>query len=178
MVSKNSYTGINPKIVTNIQYYAQYLKKCTGFSHKDIEDIEQDLLLDCWPTLAKYNEFEEQYDAFVTQLIKCRAYNLRKKHLCKKRAIDFVNETDDEFCEEEGESFEYDSAVRIDVNEAIAKLPSKLKKICKLIMKYNEVSEVSKQTGIPQQTIYSAIKRLRKDKKFADLKAYLFKREL
>lgn len=178
MASKNSYTGINPKIVTNIRYYAKLLKKDQSFSHEDIEDVEQDLLLDCWPILAKYNEFEEQYDAFVTQLIKSRARNLREKQLCKKRAIDFVDEIDDELCKEGGESFEYDSAVRIDVNETIAKLPSKLKKICKLLMKYNEVSEISKQTGIPQQTIYSAIKRLRKDKKFADLKAHLSKQEL
>lgn len=175
MISKNSYTGINPKIVKRIRHAAKRLKRCLASTHSEIEDVEQELLLDCLPGLQKYNEFEEQYDALITQYIKCRALNLKEKLLRKKRAIDFVDETDLELVKEESESFEYDSAVRIDVREAIEKLSSKEKKICELLMKY-EIGEVSDRTGIPQQTIYSMIRALRKD--FAHLKSYLFKQDL
>ncbi|WP_341820843.1 sigma-70 family RNA polymerase sigma factor [Wolbachia endosymbiont (group A) of Myopa testacea] len=172
MTSKNSYTGIDSRFVKTIRYYAKRLQKCKAFAHEDIEDTEQDLLLDCLPGLKNYNELEEKYDALIAQYIKCRALNLKEKRLRKKRAIDFV---DDELGEEESENFEYDSAVHIDVNETIGKLSPKARKICKLLMKY-EVSEISRKTGIPQQTIYSVIKALRKD--FAHLKLYLFKQNL
>ncbi|WMT83903.1 sigma-70 family RNA polymerase sigma factor [Wolbachia endosymbiont of Listronotus oregonensis] len=171
MTSKNSYTGIDQKIVKNIRHYAKRLRRDKAFVHEEIEDIEQELLLDCLPGLENYNALEERYDALITQYVKCRALNLKEKQLRKKRIIDFVDETDYASGEEEGEDFEYDSAVRIDVNEAIEKLPPKARKICKLLMKY-EVSEISRKTGIPEQTIYSTIKALRKN--FAHLKTYLF----
>lgn len=143
MASKNSYTGINPKVIENIRYYARYLKKNRAFAHEDIEDIEQDLLLECLPGLKSYDELEEQYGAFITQYIKCRALNLKEKQLRKKRIIDFVDETD-YVLEEDDENFEYNSAVRIDVNEAIEKLPPKVREICELLKKY-KVSEISKK---------------------------------
>ncbi len=103
--------------------------------------------------------------------MKCRALNLKEKQLRKKHVIDFIDEADYASGEEEGEDFEYDSAVRIDVNEAIEKLPPKVREICELLKKY-KVSEISRKTGIPEQTIYSTIKALRKN--FAHLKTYLF----
>lgn len=44
MHSKNSYIGINPKVVKQIRHYAKLLKRGKAFAYKDIEDVEQDLL--------------------------------------------------------------------------------------------------------------------------------------
>lgn len=173
MTSKNFYTGINQEFVKAIKYYAKRLQKSKAFAHEDIEDTEQELLLDCLPGLERYNELEDRYGALITQYVKCRALNLKEKRLRKKHSIDFVDDLSNEA--EEGENFEYDSVVRIDVNEAIEKLSPKERKICRLLMKY-EVSEISGKTGIPKQTIYSVIKTLRKN--FAHLKPYLSKRDL
>lgn len=167
MGSKNSYTGINPKVVKNIQYYAKLLKRGKAFAYKDIEDIEQDLLLDCLPGLEGYNELEGH---FIKQYVKCRALNLKEKELCKKRTINFVDET---LYEESDESLEYSSAVRIDVNEAIAKLPRELRKICKLLAENHSICEISRRTGIPKSTLHDTLKKLGEDENFVNLKTYL-----
>uniref|UniRef100_UPI0033403CED sigma-70 family RNA polymerase sigma factor n=1 Tax=Wolbachia endosymbiont (group B) of Pilophorus perplexus TaxID=3066160 RepID=UPI0033403CED len=165
MHSKNSYTGINPKVVKHIRHYAKLLKKGKAFAYKDIEDVEQDLLLDCLPGLEGYNELEGH---FIKQYIKCRALNLKEKELCKKRTINFVDET---LYEESDESLEYSSAVRIDVNEAIAKLPRELRKVCKLLAEGHSICEISRKTGIPKSTLYDMINKLRKE--LSHLKIYL-----
>lgn len=81
MISKNSYTGIDQKIVKNIRHYAKCLRRDKAFVHEEIEDIEQELLLDCLPGLENYNALEERYDALITQYVKCRALNLKEKQL-------------------------------------------------------------------------------------------------
>jgi RNA polymerase sigma-70 factor (ECF subfamily) len=65
MASKNTYTGINPKVVKHLQCQSQRLKMDKVFANEDIEDVEQDLLLDCLPLLKKYDELAENYEAFV-----------------------------------------------------------------------------------------------------------------
>lgn len=172
MASKNSYPGINPKIVQVIQYYARSLKDKKYCIHETIEDIEQELLVECWPELSKYDELDERFDAFVGTLIRSRARNLKKKYLCKKRAIDFVDDTEEELNEKESKSFEYESAVRIDVNEVVAKLPQELKELCELLKHYS-ICEVSKKTGIAKSSIHNKIKKLREHEKFSLLKPYL-----
>ncbi|MBR9984173.1 MAG: sigma-70 family RNA polymerase sigma factor [Wolbachia endosymbiont of Homalodisca vitripennis] len=162
MHSKNSYIGINPKVVKHIRHYSKLLKRGKAFAYKDIEDVEQDLLLDCLPGL---NELEGH---FIKQYVKCRALNLKEKELCKKRTINFVDET---LYEESDESLEYSSAVRIDVNEAIAKLPRELRKICKLLAEDHSICEISRKTGIPKSTLYDTVNKLRKE--FSHLKTYL-----
>ncbi len=172
MASKNSYTGINPKFAEKIKHYAKRLKKKNAFAHWYIEDVEQELLLHCLPGLKKYDERDEQYEAKITQYIKCRSLNLEEREECKKRAIDFVDL--DTLGEEGGESFEHNSAVRIDVNEAITELPSELKEICKLLMEHNcNVNEVSRRTGTPKSTLHDTLKKLGEDENFVNLKTYL-----
>lgn len=124
-----------------------------------------DLLFDCLPGLEGYNELEGH---FIKQYVKCRALNLKEKELCKKRTINFVDEA---LYEESDESLEYSSAVRIDVNEAIAKLPRELRKICKLLAEDHSICEISRRTGIPKSTLYDTINKLRKE--FSHLKTYL-----
>lgn len=171
MASKNSYAGINAIIAKNIKHHAKSIKRSSAFIHEYIEDIEQDLLLDCLPCLAKYDERSEHYKAYVSQLIQSRAANLRKKYLCKKRAIDFV---DSDALGEEDKSFEHNFAARIDVNAAIAKSPSEQQEICKLLMEHNfNISEVSRRMGIPRSTLHDTLKKLGEDKHFTNLKIYL-----
>ncbi|APR98979.1 helix-turn-helix domain-containing protein [Wolbachia endosymbiont of Folsomia candida] len=174
MTSKNSYTGINPKFAEKIKHYAKFLKRKNIFAHWHIKDVEQELSLHCLPGLKKYDERDEQYEAKITQYIKCRSINLEEREECKKRAIDFVDEDDLDALDEESESFEYDCAVRIDVNEAIAKLPSELGEVCKLLMENNfNVNEVSRIASIPKSTLHDTLKKLSEDKNFVNLKIYL-----
>ena len=85
MRSGNNYSGLEPEIVKQLKYHAWRLKQMKCFESQEIEDIEQDLLLEIWPALSKFDRSKSSLATFVDKLLSRRSNNLIHKHMCIKR---------------------------------------------------------------------------------------------
>ena len=77
MKSRNSYSGIDPKVVNLIKFYAKHYKSLTD---QDIEDIEQDLFCEFLSCIDQYDKTKGSLSTFAKQVVKNRINNLVRKH--------------------------------------------------------------------------------------------------
>lgn len=158
-MSKNTHTGIDPKIVSSVRYYVRKLKSNRHFARDEIEDLEQELMVFVF---AKLNIFEPQkstLSTFVSNVLKNKVRNLIKKRKSQKSeyshsifSLDDSIQTSDN-CERLFET--------VDINVFIHnKIPKNLQQTCELLKDFT-VDEIAKMLGKSQSAIYRHVERIR-----------------
>ena len=167
-----------------------------GFKKADLEDLMQELALDLWERLPKYDPGKGAFATFVTRLIERKISNLIR-HRCQairdfRREAGSLNEIHEEPLGDLGElsrslgqeDLDRHKGVetrpeaermdlRLDISMALAGLPPHLKALAKLLSAHS-ISEAARLLGVPRSTLYQkGIAPLRAIFKEKGLEAYL-----
>ncbi|MBU2625031.1 MAG: RNA polymerase subunit sigma-24 [candidate division Zixibacteria bacterium] len=195
MGSKNRYEGINTYAAKIIRYKARRLVGQFGFSEADWEDIEQELTLDLFRRLPKYNPKRAKLNTFIARIvehkiatiIEARMAAMRDYRLCSCSLNDPL-EDEDGHSIERIETIDQDEYLlrigklsrptadlqdlRIDLFNAMERLQPDLRDICEQLLA-NTITETSKVTGVPRGTIYGHMKKIAAIFEDAGLREYL-----
>ncbi|MBC6686505.1 sigma-70 family RNA polymerase sigma factor [Wolbachia pipientis] len=164
MKSRNSYSGIDPKVVNLIKFYAKCYKSLTD---QDIEDIEQDLFCEFLSCIDQYDKTKGSLSTFAKQVVKNRINNLVRKHSRTTPKLE-NNVQQESYC------FEDESILRIDVEQIISKLPKKWQVLCEQL-KHHSIAEVADMNNMSRTTLYNILKKMRS--KFASLYEKKYKKK-
>lgn len=195
MFYRNRYDGIEGYTVWIIRYKARQLVGSTGFNESDIEDLEQEMMFEVFFRLPKYDSKKAKLSTFINRILEHRIATMIKERkalkrdwrLCKLSLNDEVRLKEggtvkridgydiEEYLKRTGRlscSFEEKLDISIDLKILIASLPPDLRILCEGLMTKN-VTEISRDTGIPRGTLYDRIKKLRKLLEDSGLRDYL-----
>jgi RNA polymerase sigma-70 factor, ECF subfamily len=166
-----------------------------GFSETDYEDLVQDMKLDLWRRLSKFDPGKAPRSMFTASVVKhCVATVIEsRKASCRdyRRCRCSLNDplkTPDSKPAERGDMLDQDvtllrtggakrpAAERIDlrndIRTVLAGLPPELRSLCCRLMKRTP-TEVEEDTGIARGTLYESIQKIRRRFEKAKLKEYL-----
>jgi hypothetical protein len=160
-------------IVKRITYQANQLAKHLGLDDDRRDDIEQDMRLELLQAKARFNRARTQWHTFASRVL-----DLYVKHFIRDEMLQRKHEPcplpDDECsCDsDEGDSHvEYreefaftenfdEVALRVDTEEMLSQLPSKLREACELLM-FLSPPEAARVLGIHRNSIYRIIANIR-----------------
>ena len=178
-----------------IQHRARRLVALAGFPPDDIEDIQQDLALDLWERLPKFDPAKATCNTFVTRVVDRKVAKLirrRNSEMRDPRREDFsLNECIDDGeggTIERGQIIAADEADRrlgrqarsdqetvelaLDVEGALKQLPDNLRRLCELL-KTGTISDAARAMGVPRTTLNDWVKKIGKFFEAAGLRDYL-----
>jgi len=171
-----------------IRRKARRLVGVAGLTASDVPDLEQDMKVDLLKRLSKHDPERAPLNAFITRIVNnhiatiIEARNAKSRDYHRHCSLNGqVTANVDENVEMAGlldaeadgrfhraePSHESRVGLAIDVEKAIADLPPDLQDLCRRLMKQN-LTEISKKTGVPRGTLYERRERLRRH--FADRK--------
>ena len=182
---RNSYRGIDPMVIRIARSVANKAIGKAGLTESDLPDLEQELMLAGLKALQYHDPAKGDGAALVKTVVTNRLKAIFKYRLMSKRDYRCCQcSLDQEIEGEDGEDtvalVEYLSASgsfgpptsdelnaynpiirRLDINTAIAHLPSPLRRLCEelKIMTVNEVAEIR---NIPPQALNRHMKKIRK----------------
>lgn len=176
----NRYEGINKYAVKKVRYEARKLVGRVGLTKWDIEDIEQDLFLDLFERLPKYNQYLAQPNTFIALLVEHKVASIVEARKAGRRDYRLCCSINDRIEDEKGEWFKIDTIeqddylrradkisrptaeldISIGIDQTVEKLSPELRELCSRLVTQT-VTEISRETGTPRGTIYESIKRLR-----------------
>ena len=177
----NDYDGIEECVVRATKHKAKELIGKAGLTLYDRDDVEQEIIIDLLTRLSKYNPKRARLITFISCIVDHKAAVIiadqtMEKHdwrLCAYSLNDRVVHEDDGSIEllELHDIGEYRNTTKrtiidfldlsIDLEIVIASLPFELRNLCKRLTIKN-VTEISRDTGIPRTTLYDKIKKLQK----------------
>ena len=188
MDCQNNYEGIDEYAVHLIRFKAKQLVGRVGFTESDRHDLEQELMLDLLRRLPRFNPDRAQRNTFIARVVEHKISTIIEFQEAGMRDYRLCCSLNDRFEDGEGGSIELEEylhrtgklsspeneppSLTINIEEAIKQLPPELRKLCKRLETEN-VSEISRDTGIPRGTIYDSIKKIRAIFEDAGLKDYL-----
>ena len=185
----------DPMVVSIVCTHAARLAGRHGFSFADRDDIRQELFLDCFVRLRRFDSTKSSRRTFVYRVVRHRLRTLHEYHSAACRdyrlCIDSLDSPAPFAIDESitlGDSLStgaYEARIgrqalspwqreelRIDVNKAISTLPCELALIANLLRSLGIV-EVAQELGIPRATLYRRIDSIRKAFELAGLNFYL-----
>lgn len=196
MADSNSYPGIDEYDVMLVQYNARRLIKQPGFCREDQPDIEQELMLELIKRHPTYDRSKASRHTFVARILKRKTTDMIRARLAQKRnsRAETTSLNDSVQVEEDGSREEKWATVNveeylqltgsiglsreeridlgIDIDRMMMRLPEDLRRLCELLTEKN-ISQVSRETGIPRATLYFAIRKIRKLFEEAGMEDYL-----
>jgi RNA polymerase sigma-70 factor (ECF subfamily) len=177
------WASIDPLVLTVVRVEAGRLAGRYGFSLSDRDDIRQELLLDCFVRLRRFNSAKASRRTFLYRLVRhrvatllesqsaaCRDYRLCGESLNGPARFDInasillgdtvsTDDYDARLGRNALSSWER-AELRIDVAAAIAILPPEMAAIARLLTSIGVV-ETAHQLGIPRATLYRRIADIR-----------------
>ncbi|MBF0395743.1 MAG: sigma-70 family RNA polymerase sigma factor [Desulfobacterales bacterium] len=154
--SKYAISLVNFKVWQLITYY--------DFNAFDREDLIQEMLIELFLHLPKFNPKRSKISTFINLIITTKTLRLIKYHKCCGRNYVkpdcYLNEEIEKDIAYENGIIEIEKMNMILANEIdAAKMP---KELCEIYnwLKYDNVADISRKTGIPRRTIYRKIKRI------------------
>jgi len=165
--------GFNSYIKRLVEYKAQGLVGKAGYMRGDVEDIKQEMFLDLLKRMRKFDPAKASLSTFADRVVSRKACDLLRHRQADMR--DWRREAfslDEEVESEEGVTLRHDvigrdeagcrkgghyrhgeevPSVKMDVAEALAGLPSELRRAAELLMRMS-VSEAAREMGIPRGT--------------------------
>jgi len=187
--------GIGDYAETLIRVKARKLARTAASPEVSWEDFAQDMRLDLWHRLSKFDPGKAKFETFVARvvehkvasIIEARQASCRDYRRCRSSLNDPLKAPDGE-PDERGDMIDQDATClrtggasrpadeRVDLGEDIrtvlAGLPPELCGLCRRLMKRTP-TEVERETGIPRGTLYESIQKLRHRFEKARLKEYL-----
>jgi RNA polymerase sigma-70 factor (ECF subfamily) len=175
--------GINDYAAELIRHKARQLVGKAGFSWTDIEDMEQEMTLDLLSRMSNFDPDKATYNTFAARIVE---HKISKLFRHRKREIrDYRREAcslDDPIEDPEGKTIrrahtigqdeadirlgrrtrahEEEAQLRIDVSLVLARLPDDLREVAERL-KVETISKAARSLGIPRNTLYGSVKRLR-----------------
>ena len=195
MEFRNRYDGIEDYAVRIIKHKARQLIGSRGFVESDRDDLEQEMMLDLLHRLPKYDSNKAQRNTFVARIVEHKVSIIIEERSAGKRdwrlctasmndKLDFGESGSverlevydmDEYLRQTGQLSRPSSErmeLSIDLRSTISSLPPELSDLCERLQTMN-VSEISRDTGIPRGTLYDRIKELRSLFEDRGLREYL-----
>ena len=182
-----------------IKHKAKRLIGRAGFVRSDQEDLEQELRLDLWHRLSRFDPDKAPRGMFTTCVVKHRIASIiesrkapcRDYRRCQCSLNDPLESESGDVSAERGDMLDPDATrlptgganrpaeervdLRQDIRTVLAGLPPELRGLCHRLMKRTP-TEVERETGIPRGTLYESIEVLRRRFEKANLREYLQKR--
>ena len=177
-----------------IKHKARRLVGKAGLTISDVPDLEQDMKLDLWRRLSKFDPAKAQRNTFIARVVEhCVATILeaRKAQMRDYRRQCSLNdplENPDGKPAERGDTMDQNTDRRrtgfpalsaedrvdlaIDIAAAVSNLPLELRDLCQRLMTETP-TEVSRETDTAPGTLYDARRKLRHRFEKARLKEYL-----
>lgn len=195
MGSPNRYDGIDPDVVRIIRHKAKTLVGNYGFLEADRQDLEQELTLDVFRRLPRFDPTRAQLATFVTRLVDHRIANIIEERTAQKRDYRLCRRSLNESVgDEDGESTELQEIIsqedylrrtgrfsrpvleqgeqRRRVARVMEQLSPELRELCRCLG-YESVLQISRRTGTPRWKINEARKQIRARFEAAGLREYL-----
>ena len=188
---------INDYAENLIQFKARQLVGTAGFTKDDIEDLEQDMRLDLWQRLPKFDPGKAKYSTFVSRIINRKVCNLirhRTQELrdyrcedCSLHDVVEFGESGDEEIEridtisQDEHDFRWGKNIlstedrldlRLDISLVLSKLPPELQKVAELLQTMS-VAEAARELNIPRGSLYDRLEKLRQAFEESGIQKYL-----
>jgi RNA polymerase sigma-70 factor (ECF subfamily) len=92
MKSLNQYHGLFPEAVEAIRYWARCLVQHPVFSSSDLEDVEQDLVMDLYERIPKFDPQQSGFSTFISMVVsRCASRLLSRATTAKRGAMQTVS---------------------------------------------------------------------------------------
>lgn len=182
MVSANSYTGLDPRVIRSLRYHARRLSG--RIPHMDLADLEQYLALHMLSRLGSYDDRRADLGTFTDRILTNLARNLVTAAYAKKRTADRTASSieDMDLCGRStglplaprAHDFDWEEQIHLrrDVGRIVSELPPQLQEICSWLS-CGSVTDASRRSGLSRPSIYGRIERLRRAFKGAGLEQYI-----
>ena len=171
MHSPNHYDELGDYARDLIKNKARTLVGKAGFRASDLEDLEQELALDLFARLPKFNPERARRTTFMAMVVDHKLSALLDERHAQCRDWRLCRESLDECAECEGGVSRADTladasvptrddlALGIDLQRALETLPPDLRELWDLLLDSN-INRVARQAGISRATIYAKRERL------------------
>jgi len=180
----NKYDGIDTYAIRLIKYKAGKLVKQPGFTESDRQDLEQEMVLDLFCRLPKFDSNQAQRNTFIARsiehkaakIVEARKAGIRDYRLCAHSLneciedndgnqiehIDTINQ-DEYFCNtgRHSRSLKELFELSLDMREIIASMPPNYYNLCKRLQE-ETITEILQNLGVSRRTVYRYIKEIRK----------------
>jgi len=186
---------LHPYAEKLIRIKARQLVGKAGITRTDCEDLAQEMRLDLWRRLPKFDPKRAKFSTFADRVVKHKVASIieaRKAGLRDYRrqrcSLNDPLKTPDGKPAERGDMLDQDATLlrtggtnrpaderinlRDDIRTVLAGLPPELRGLCCRLMK-GTPTEVQGETGIPRGTLYEPFETLRRRFEKARLKEYL-----
>lgn len=180
-MSQYRYSGVDSYAAFFVSYKAKVLIRTPHYTHDDLEDIEQELMLAyllAWPS---FDPDKGNPKSFIKAVVNNRAAEMLREAEAQKRwtglktlslSTPVTDDTDstigDQITSDEslwGDVFSAQSQSAaeqsMDTQKLLAQLPDDLRQTYRLLMEYS-VTEAAELLGIPRTTMSSRLKKLKK----------------
>jgi len=181
---------------TLIRFKARKLARTTASPEIDWEDFAQDMRLDLWRRLLKYDPDKAKFETFVARvvehkvasIIESRQASCRDYRRCRHSLNDPLKVEEGADPAERGDMLDQDArhlrkgdagqppeeyvGLARDLQAILPSLPPELRDLCRRLMSRTP-TEVEQETGIARGTLYESIQKIRRRFEKARLKEYL-----
>ena len=179
---KNPRPEITPYAVALIECKAKQLVGKCGFQLCDRDDIEQELYLDLWERLDKFDSEKATYSTFVQRVVENKISNILREHcsdkgLAERTALSLskplhidqasgkevtlgdcvTNEQYDDFARNKNHSRVEELDMTLDMQQVLARLPEYARRPCELLMEGRTIDETAQLVGMKRITFYRQI---------------------
>ena len=182
---RNSYKGIEEYAARTVQCKARWMVGRAGFTRRDVEDLEQELMLDLLQRLARFDPARAGRRPFISRVVEhCAASLLAAQNRAQRAWTRDAASLDDEAVESERhgccerrapladdadrrpggparKSPFVEVDLRLDVEIVVAGLPPELRSLCQRL-RTESLTEVARSMGVPRTTLYRQIALLRR----------------
>ena len=180
-----------------IKFKARQLVGTAGFTRDDVEDLEQEMRIDLWERLPKFDPGKAKYNTFVSRIINHKVCNLirhrtqeLRDYRCEDCSLHDVVEFDENGNEEieridtisqDEHDFRWGKNIlptedrhdlRLDISLVVSKLPPELQKVAELLQTMS-VAEAARELNIPRGSLYDRLEKLRQAFEESGIQKYL-----
>ena len=182
MVSPNSYTGLDPRVIKSLRYHARRLSG--RVPHMDLADLEQCFAVHVLSRLNYYDGQRADLGTFTDRILTNLARNLISAAYAEKRTADRTASSIDDVAPTgpsaglplapgaHDPDWEEQIHLRRDVERVVSGLPPHLREICSWLS-CGSVTDASRRSGLSRPSIYGRIERVRRAFKRAGLEQYI-----
>lgn len=169
-MSKNTYEGIHPYVLTRVRYHARSLMRYSTIHGVEVEDLEQELMLDYLSRKQAYDPQKAKWSTFIDRILNHKCASLIEATRAQKRGAGLCDVSLESWLEDQdGEPAALPDPntedltsrdLHIDLEKAIQQMPPYL--VLLLIdLRTLSISEISRKTKIPRSTLYGILSELR-----------------
>ena len=182
MVSANSYTGLDPRVIKSLRYHARRLSG--RIPDMDLADLEQCFAVHVLSRLSSYDDRRADLATFTDRILTNLARNLVTAAYAEKRTADRTACSIEDVgpCgpsvgfplgpRAQDLDWEEQIHLRRDVERVVSELPLQLQEICSWLS-CGSVTDASRRSGLSRPSIYGRIERVRRAFSRAGLEHYI-----